>query len=200
MRLHFIEPGKPVQNAFAESSNGRLRDECLNDSWFVSLADAQQTIEAYRQDYNTARPLSCLGWAVLGGMGWAVLRGLLGATVCGYLHGIHTRSSHRFPLDSSPSRQVDTHTLPWNSLTSTRGYTVATLRGRKKDRHTKPQTNVRLSEEARAGLQALADYWGVSATAVIEQLVRRMVREEGLRVKGLSSGTSSVTTNAQRKR
>lgn len=61
VRLHFIEPGKPVQNAFAESFNGRLRDECLNDSWFVSLADAQQTIEAYRQDYNTARPHSSLG-------------------------------------------------------------------------------------------------------------------------------------------
>ncbi len=61
VRLHFIEPGKPVQNAFAESFNGRLRDECLNDSWFVSLADAQQTIESYRQDYNTARPHSSLG-------------------------------------------------------------------------------------------------------------------------------------------
>lgn len=61
VRLHFIEPGKPVQNAFAESFNGRLRDECLNDSWFVSLADAQQTIEAFRRDYNTARPHSSLG-------------------------------------------------------------------------------------------------------------------------------------------
>jgi len=61
VRLHFIDPGKPVQNAFAESFNGRLRDECLNDSWFVSLADAQQTIEAFRRDYNTARPHSSLG-------------------------------------------------------------------------------------------------------------------------------------------
>lgn len=60
VRLHFIDPGKPVQNAFAESFNGRLRDECLNESWFVSLTDAQQTIEAYRQDYNTARPHSSL--------------------------------------------------------------------------------------------------------------------------------------------
>ena len=61
VHLHFIEPGKPVQNAFAESFNGRLRDECLNDNWFVSLLDAQQTIEAHRQDYNTARPHSSLG-------------------------------------------------------------------------------------------------------------------------------------------
>jgi putative transposase len=59
--LQFIEPGKPVQNCFIESFNGRLRDECLNESWFVSLADAQQTIEAFRLDYNSARPHSSLG-------------------------------------------------------------------------------------------------------------------------------------------
>jgi putative transposase len=58
--LQFIQPGKPIQNAFAESFNGRLRDECLNQSWFVSLADAQQTIEAWRLDYNVARPHSGL--------------------------------------------------------------------------------------------------------------------------------------------
>lgn len=61
VHLQFIDPGKPVQNAFAESFNGRLRDECLNDNWFVSLLDAQQTIEAHRQDHNTARPHSSLG-------------------------------------------------------------------------------------------------------------------------------------------
>lgn len=58
--LQFIQPGKPVQNAFAESFNGRLRDECLNESWFVSLLDAQHTIEAWRIDYNVARPHSGL--------------------------------------------------------------------------------------------------------------------------------------------
>jgi putative transposase len=58
--LHFIDPGKPIQNAFIESFNGRLRDECLNESWFVSLADAQQTIEAWRIDYNVVRPHSGL--------------------------------------------------------------------------------------------------------------------------------------------
>ena len=58
--LHFIQPGKPIQNAFIESFNGRLRDECLNESWFVSLTDAQQTIEAWRVDYNVARPHSGL--------------------------------------------------------------------------------------------------------------------------------------------
>ena len=58
--LDFIDPGKPTQNAFAESFNGRLRNECLNESWFVSLADAQATIEAWRVDYMETRPHSGL--------------------------------------------------------------------------------------------------------------------------------------------
>jgi putative transposase len=63
VRLHFIEPGKPVQNAFIESFNGRFRDECLNEHWFLDLADARRTIEAWRIDYNTKRPHSALGYA-----------------------------------------------------------------------------------------------------------------------------------------
>jgi putative transposase len=62
VRLRFIEPGKPVQNAAAESFNGRLRDECLNEHWFLSLADARRIVEAWRQDYNRARPHSALGY------------------------------------------------------------------------------------------------------------------------------------------
>jgi putative transposase len=60
--LRFIEPGKPVQNAFVESFQGRLRDECLDRHWFVSLPDAQHTVEAWRQDYNRVRPHSALGY------------------------------------------------------------------------------------------------------------------------------------------
>lgn len=60
--LHFIDPGKPVQNAHCESFHGRLRDECLNESWFLSLADARQIVEAWRQDYNAERPHSALGY------------------------------------------------------------------------------------------------------------------------------------------
>lgn len=58
--LGFIDPGKPTQNAFVESFNGTFREECLNENWFVSLADAQQTIEAWRIEYNTERPHSRL--------------------------------------------------------------------------------------------------------------------------------------------
>ena len=61
VELRFIEPGKPTQNAFVESFNGRFRDECLNQHWFVTLADAQRIIEHWRQDYNTIRPHSSLG-------------------------------------------------------------------------------------------------------------------------------------------
>jgi putative transposase len=61
IKLDFIQPGKPVQNAFVESFNARFRDECLNEHWFLSLSDARQRIEAWREDYNCVRPHSSLG-------------------------------------------------------------------------------------------------------------------------------------------
>jgi putative transposase len=60
VKLDFIRPGKPNENAHIESFNGRLRDECLNVNQFVSLDDARQKIEAWRRDYNEARPHSSL--------------------------------------------------------------------------------------------------------------------------------------------
>jgi putative transposase len=62
LRLHFIEPGKPQQNAYIESFNGRFRDECLNEHWFLSMRQARNVIEAWRQEYNTERPHSSLGY------------------------------------------------------------------------------------------------------------------------------------------
>jgi putative transposase len=61
IKLSFIRPGKPVENAFAESFNGRLRDECLNTNWFLSLKHAKDVIEEWRKDYNAVRPHSSLG-------------------------------------------------------------------------------------------------------------------------------------------
>jgi putative transposase len=61
VKLHFIRPGKPVENAHIETFNGRLRDECLNVHLFESLADAQDKIERWRVDYNNWRPHSSLG-------------------------------------------------------------------------------------------------------------------------------------------
>ena len=62
VRLQHIEPGTPVQNAYTESFDRGLREECLNANWFVSLADARRTIEAWRRDYNEERPHSSLGY------------------------------------------------------------------------------------------------------------------------------------------
>ena len=58
---HYIAPGKPQQNAFIESFNGKMRDECLNETLFSTLAEARQTLETWKEDYNTQRPHSALG-------------------------------------------------------------------------------------------------------------------------------------------
>lgn len=60
-KLDPIDPGKPQQNAYIESFNGKFRDECLNENWFVSLKHAQEVCEAWREDYNRSRPHSSLG-------------------------------------------------------------------------------------------------------------------------------------------
>jgi putative transposase len=60
VKLDFIRPGKPVENSYIESFNGRLRDECLNVEIFLDLADAQSKIEKWRSDYNQQRPHSAL--------------------------------------------------------------------------------------------------------------------------------------------
>lgn len=62
VRLHFIQPGKPTQNAFVESFNGRFRDACLNQHWFRDLEAARQEIDSWRQHYNEVRPHSSLGY------------------------------------------------------------------------------------------------------------------------------------------
>ena len=62
LQLRFIQPGKPQQNAYIESFNGKFRDECLNEHWFMSMRHARQLIEEWRQDYNTQRPHSAIGY------------------------------------------------------------------------------------------------------------------------------------------
>ena len=62
VELAFIRPGKPIENCFVESFNGRVRDECLNVHWFLSLDDARRRIEAWRHDYNQVRPHGSLGY------------------------------------------------------------------------------------------------------------------------------------------
>ena len=69
VRLEFIRPGRPVENAFIESFNGRLRDECLNAHVFASTIEAQHVLEAWRLDYNHVRPHSSLGDRTPGELG-----------------------------------------------------------------------------------------------------------------------------------
>ena len=61
VELDFIRPGKPTENALIESFNGRVRDECLNENWFLSIEDAREKISAWRQHYNHDRPHRALG-------------------------------------------------------------------------------------------------------------------------------------------
>jgi putative transposase len=61
VELDFIRPGKPTDNALIESFNGHFREECLNESWFLSLEDAREKVEEWRQHYNRERPHGSLG-------------------------------------------------------------------------------------------------------------------------------------------
>ncbi len=63
VKLVFTQSGKPTQNAYIESFNGRFRDECLNDHWLLNLHEARMLIEHWRQDYNSIRPHSAIGYA-----------------------------------------------------------------------------------------------------------------------------------------
>jgi len=62
VKLHFIQPGKPTQNAFVDSFNGKFRDGCLNQHWFRDLDDARRIFEGWREHYNAVRPHSSLGY------------------------------------------------------------------------------------------------------------------------------------------
>lgn len=61
VRLALTQPGKPTQNAYIESFNGKFRDECLNEHWFISIEHARAVIGAWRRDYNETRPHSSVG-------------------------------------------------------------------------------------------------------------------------------------------
>ena len=61
VKLDFSRPGKPTDNAVIESFNGTFRQECLNEHWFLSLTDAQEKIDYWREEYNQRRPHSSLG-------------------------------------------------------------------------------------------------------------------------------------------
>ena len=93
--LHFIERGQPTQNALIESFNGKFRDECLNQNWFVDLRHAREVIEDWRVDYNTVRPHSSLGYRTP--------EEFAAAPGCGKDGGCAPlENAARFPLSHSP--------------------------------------------------------------------------------------------------
>ncbi len=59
--VRFVSDGRPTDNAFIEAFNGRLRQECLNTHWFLTLDDAREKLEAWRRDYNEVRPQGAIG-------------------------------------------------------------------------------------------------------------------------------------------
>lgn len=96
--LHVIEHGKPTQNALIESFNGKFRDECLNQNWFVDLQHAREVIESWRVDYNTVRPHSSLEYRTPDE--FAARSG--GEKGCGKDGGFATlENASRFPLSHS---------------------------------------------------------------------------------------------------
>jgi len=72
IELLHIEPGRPVQNAYVESFHGKLRDECLNASWFGNLFEARAKIAAWREEYNEERPHSSLGYLTPREFAWRI--------------------------------------------------------------------------------------------------------------------------------
>lgn len=85
---HYITPGKPNENGFTESLNGKVRDECRNEHWFSSLAEAREILADWQQDYNTVRPHSSLNYQTPAEAS-AGLRQALAATPPGACHTEH---------------------------------------------------------------------------------------------------------------
>ncbi len=96
LHWHTIQPGRPMENGYVESFNGRFRDECLNENWFCDLADAREKIAQWKQDYNQARPHSALGYRTPEEFAKAATTG------CGKDGGSATlENAARFPLSPS---------------------------------------------------------------------------------------------------
>jgi putative transposase len=91
---HTIQPGRPMENGYVESFNGRFRDECLNENWFTDLADAREKIAEWKQDYNESRPHSSLQYRT------PVEFAALAASF--YRDGVGQEASNAGPLPHTP--------------------------------------------------------------------------------------------------
>lgn len=111
IELAHIRPGKPIENAYIESFNGRLREECLNVSWFRNLFDARRQIAAWREHYNTLRPHSSLRWngrANLTPELFAALHRAAGQSITGAGQGVSNADPFpHAPIPAKSSGQID---------------------------------------------------------------------------------------------
>ena len=98
---HYIAPGKPMQNAFIESFNGRLRDELLNETLFTSLAQVRVTLGCWRADYNGSRPHSNLGWKTPSEFAFTSIR-------AGIWRCATPRAPRQLPSLTPPNRAIQT--------------------------------------------------------------------------------------------
>lgn len=105
---HYILPGKPTQNAFVESFNGRMRDKLLNETLFFGLSHAREEIAAWIDDYNTERPHSALGYLVPAAFAVTLVPGTITAT--GQAAAID-KSSQLAPLLTTQSKAQSTRGL-----------------------------------------------------------------------------------------
>ena len=94
VKLDFIRPGRPMENGFIESFNGKLRDECLNGELFLDLVDARRKLAAWRREYNEERPHSSIGNLTPVEFARTVNRGTR-ASLKGPLHGLSRRDEER---------------------------------------------------------------------------------------------------------
>lgn len=106
--LVHIEPGKPVQNAHVESFHGKLRDECLNASWFANLWEARMQIGAWRREYNEERPHSALGYVApaVFARRWAALRSSNPGTPCAPPIGTGLEAQRRVEAGATPEAEI----------------------------------------------------------------------------------------------
>lgn len=109
--LHWIDPAKPMQNAFVESFNGRFREECLDQHHFVSLDDARALIESWREDYNSIRPHTSLrGLSIISSLDTASMEDAHPRWLCGWTGSRALRPTvSKVDCIDDPGERVEAH-------------------------------------------------------------------------------------------
>ena len=172
--LHFIRPGKPTDNGHIESFNGKFRDECLNQFWFVNLVEARERIEAWRIDYNQVRPHSSLGYQTPE----EFAAKMAAAQGCGKDVPRRQRSALR------PGFNRETHIMIWTKNGEQVSLATSTLSETPNHSVAAPQLQAKFSPQMRCRIPAIAKNPFNASTRATRLVGRR---------KGLEPATSCVT-------